>query len=474
MAASSYFDSPEFQANLRRKIVKKNKNAPIADSSFIRGSLTYSNQGQPATPITVSRSSGGSGGGSSRTATAKSQQTTQGTAKTKEQQKTAQQQNKTTGIDTRTTGAIDTKNIGAENLSTLDALIAKMQEGQDPILSAIDQAKLRGLQTNAEVDQQADPNAAAQRAEGRVQGLQRNLLEQVLPQIFGGAEQAGIAGNNALSMLLSQDAATRTSEASNRAMEEAYQAALGQRISNQGVLPDLLAGGSANTNALMDALGIAKGTIQTGVTENATTGTTTEKGTTTGTADTTGRTDTTGATDLSSFNNDPLAWAQLQEAIRSGQAQEGLQGQQLDLNRLLGLGSQDIQREGLDLQRLLGLGSQDLQRLGLDQNLLQSREAADLQKLLFGQSQDQNLLMSREAADLQKYLQEQQIDLTKSQQPSDMERALALFQATKSPLMDITDLLGSGGQSSIFSPINPSRDAIPNQSRELFDMLLRA
>lgn len=261
------------------------------------------------------------------------------------------------------------QNMEQSALDTLNATIAQLSAGEDPVLAAIDQAALGGLARNQEVDQQLDPFDASSRAQGRVQGFQRELLESILPGILGGAEDAG--GTSAIAQLLSQDAATRTSEASARVEEEAYSNAINQRIANQNALQGLLGEGGVQNEALLDALGLAKGAVE--LTDKTTTG----RSTTTGEETTDSTTTSSGSESGTLSGSDPIEWAKLQAQLA-----------------------------------------------------------------MFGASQ-----------------------------PTAQEKAIAMFQATKSPGMDLNRALNPKAGMDMFSPMNPSIGSLNRSTSNFFKSL---
>jgi hypothetical protein len=95
--------------------------------------------------------------------------------------------------------------------------------------------------------------------------FQRQLLETLMPQITGAIESSGTSGG-AVAGLLAQDAATRVAEAqASLGLQTATQ--YGQ-ISNQmsQILAELAMALPPELQALLQALGISKGTIEQGVT----------------------------------------------------------------------------------------------------------------------------------------------------------------------------------------------------------------
>lgn len=196
------------------------------------------------------------------------------------------------------------QNISDPALAALNAIITG--QDTDPLVAAKDVAAegnidwLQNLLANLNVED------AETRAGGRTADLSRQLREQVMPEIFGGAEMAG-TGGNALAMLLAQDAAVRTGEAQNRAIEEARNAAIAQGLQGAGTMGELTSGTSGLTQRLMAALDISKGAVETGQVATSERGTSRTAGTTTETQTGTQTGKATGET----AETDPLGWAKL-------------------------------------------------------------------------------------------------------------------------------------------------------------------
>jgi len=216
---------------------------------------------------------------------------------------------------TRTQGVSNTnsvKNINKqlldkESLKILQDTIAALANGQgNPLLSAIDQARGTGLTNTQNLITSQDPNAAVDRAGGRVADLSRKLQEEAISTLLG-ANEAGGFGGNALSQLLAQDAAVRTGEAQARVQEEAYNQAVANQVNATNVLTQLLSGGSAVQNALMEALNIAKGATETGTEATNSTTTTDEIANTVASE----QAKTTSSENKSASVLDPVEWAKL-------------------------------------------------------------------------------------------------------------------------------------------------------------------
>jgi hypothetical protein len=196
------------------------------------------------------------------------------------------------------------QNMSSEALAALNSIISG--GSNDPLIAAKDQSAARNIQYLQSLMSGIDPAQAEQRASGRVADLGRNLTEQILPELFGRTESAGF-GTDALSSLLSQDAAVRTAEAQSRAVEEAYNAAVTSGIQASNTMGGLVEGTSAASQQLMEALGIAKGAVQTGVETRDLANSEASVGTQN--VDTTATTNTSGTGTASETN--PLGWANM-------------------------------------------------------------------------------------------------------------------------------------------------------------------
>lgn len=207
---------------------------------------------------------------------------------------TGSQQGSTTGTtgstssqtgtnNSRTTTDQTTTSLDGASLAALQNLINQLTHGGTPEMQAQrarrdgEIASVRGMRAGY-----SKPSAFAD-AQGAIAQQMRRALESMLPSINRAAEDAGSSGG-ALRALLMQDAASKASESS-AALGLKAATDYGNISSNMSqVLEALTRSDPAITNALTQALGIAKGakTTTTGVQD--TTGTTTQQGTQTGTS----------------------------------------------------------------------------------------------------------------------------------------------------------------------------------------------
>lgn len=209
---------------------------------------------------------GALGGGGSGLST---QGQTQTQAQSQTQEATKATQNQTYGQNTQSFGTENTQvnidNMDPATRQAYNQFITQLQGGGNSAMQQQQQAFLQTIQALQNNMQQFSPEAATAMAQGNVQGLTRQLMEQIMPQITGAQEAAGLSGD-ALTALLSQDAAARTAEAQQRAILEAMMGFGG--LSNQAG-QTLIQGTSQMdplTAAMMGALQIGKGSVQQGYT----------------------------------------------------------------------------------------------------------------------------------------------------------------------------------------------------------------
>ncbi len=167
-----------------------------------------------------------------------------------------QKNSQTSGVTDTTSSNTGTTNFNKQN--TTDSAIAALnsiiqQQGGNSLLDGQDAGKKKQQKDLQDRIAGLDPTRAGELAAGRTAELSRNLTDQVLPEIFGGAENAGFGGD-ALSQLLAQDAAIRTGEASARVEEETRSNVQNQATQAQQVLTGLLDSGSGTMDALLQAL----------------------------------------------------------------------------------------------------------------------------------------------------------------------------------------------------------------------------
>jgi len=178
----------------------------------------------------------------------------------------------------------------------MNQTLAQLLAGGTDQQRLVQEEQLRTLQNIRGQQEEFSPDRARADAEGMMQGLLQQALEQGMPGIQLAQSAAGTSGG-ALSALLTQDLATRSAQSASAAGTGAvadYGSILaqlgGQEVNAAGNLEDIV------TQSLLAALGIDKGSMQRG--SVITDSTRSEKGTsTTNTnSNTTGRETTTGNT----------------------------------------------------------------------------------------------------------------------------------------------------------------------------------
>lgn len=193
-----------------------------------------------------------------------------------------QDQNQTTEQNTDVARALVGNKTGLEdivNVSNNQAvsdlvlnLINQQAVGlnENTTLNATDQAREQNIQAILDQIQGFNPQGIMNMAGAQVQGLNRQLMEDVLPQITGAVEASGTS-NNALGGLLASDAAARTAEAGGRVMEEARANAMNEFINMVNAATAASSGGSARAGAANELVNASRGTVDQGVEAQTTT-----------------------------------------------------------------------------------------------------------------------------------------------------------------------------------------------------------
>ncbi len=156
--------------------------------------------------------------------------------------------------------------MSATGRQALDSLLAQLSAGGTTAQRQIQEDILRTIQQIEGQRAQYTKDAAFVDAEGAMQQQLRQALEQTLPSILLAGEAAGTSGD-AISALLAQDAGTRAAESS-------AALGLGAAVDYGNIGANLLAQQSQLVNredpalaALVEALGIDKGSAQRGTTK---------------------------------------------------------------------------------------------------------------------------------------------------------------------------------------------------------------
>lgn len=166
-----------------------------------------------------------------------------------------------------------TTNMTPQQLAALDSLIRQLAAGGTPEMRAaarareIEQTNISGLRS------QFSKEAAFGDAQGAISQQMRRALESMLPSINRAAEDAGSSGG-ALRALLLQDAANKAAESSSVLGLQTATNYGGIATNLSQVMASLLAqGDNVATEALVQALNVAKGSVVTSDETRTTTGT---------------------------------------------------------------------------------------------------------------------------------------------------------------------------------------------------------
>lgn len=244
------------------------------------------------------------------------------------------------------------QNMTPEQLAALDTLIKQLMGGGTQQMAEERARKLQEIQALQQQRAGYSKENAFADAQGAMAQQLRQAMEQLIPGLTRAAEGAGTSQSSMRALLL-QDAATKASQA---AATVGLGAATNYgQISNgmSGVLANLLAQNDPTTAALLQALGISKGSVSNTQGTSQTDGTTTSTGTTTqnqNTNQTTNQNQNTsgGTTTVTPLNNTMGSF--------SGSNSMGLSSSAMDyLNNggYAGLGQSTGGAGAYDLQQLL-------------------------------------------------------------------------------------------------------------------------
>ena len=198
--------------------------------------------------------------------------------KTGPQQNTTQTTGQTTSNQTTNSSGssqTSTRNMDPASLAALQALISQLMGGGTQQMAEDRARRQQEIQSVQNQRGQYSKDAAFGDAQGAMSQLLRQAMEQAMPSLVRAAEGAGTS-QNSMRALLTQDALTRSSESA---------AALGLNAATQyggiasnlsSVLEQLTRGDNTVTEALLNALNIAKGAVSDSTTN--TTGTQTTSG----------------------------------------------------------------------------------------------------------------------------------------------------------------------------------------------------
>jgi len=169
---------------------------------------------------------------------------------------------RTTGTNTRRTeGSVTTDRLDPASRSAYNALLSTIRGGGSDSFQLRQGARDQQVKDLQASRGQFSEEAARTQAQGDVQGLTRNLIENIIPQ-FTGAAEAGGASSNALTALLSQDAATRTGEAQSRELRKAIIDFATQQRAVDSQLQTATQGGNELEQLLLETLNVGKGSFE--------------------------------------------------------------------------------------------------------------------------------------------------------------------------------------------------------------------
>lgn len=171
-----------------------------------------------------------------------------------------------------------TTNLAGADKAALDQLIQQLLAGGTPEMREQIAARKSEAGNVANIRNGYSKEAAFTDAQGLVSQQMRRTLEQLLPSINRAAEDAGSSGG-ALRALLLQDAAAKAAESSSALGVQTATAYGGVSASLSQTLEGLTRTDPTVANALINALGIAKGATSTtsGSTSMSSTGTSSQQ-----------------------------------------------------------------------------------------------------------------------------------------------------------------------------------------------------
>lgn len=182
----------------------------------------------------------------------------------------------TAGATTGTTNGTQTQNASTQNmdpssLAALQTLIAQLLGGGTQAMAKEQAARKGEVKTVQGQRAGYSKDAAFADAQGLMAQTMRRVMEQLIPSISRSAEGAG-ASQSSLRALLLQDAASKAAESASAQGLQAAQG-YGQISTNMSqVLEALTRPDNSVTNALIQALGVAKGAVQNSNSVTQTTG----------------------------------------------------------------------------------------------------------------------------------------------------------------------------------------------------------
>lgn len=159
--------------------------------------------------------------------------------------------------------SINLSNMDPSSMAALKLLIEQLLGGGTPAMALQNQQRQNAIQqVNNQIGEFSKVNAFSD-AQGAMNQALQQAMEKALPSLVRSAEGAGTSANS-MRALLTQDALTRASQAAAALGLDAATkyGTVGANLSN--VLQTLTSGPDPVTAALLQALQIAKGDVQTG------------------------------------------------------------------------------------------------------------------------------------------------------------------------------------------------------------------
>lgn len=213
--------------------------------------------------------------------------------------------NNTSTTSGSSSSSTSTNNMSNTSQAALDRLIQMLMKGGTPEMQQQTANRNAEISSVRSARSGYSKEAAFNDAQGLIAQQMRRALESMLPSINRAAEDAGSSGG-ALRALLLQDAAQRASESSSAAGLNAAVSYGGINANLSQVLESLTRGNPA-TDALIQALNVAKGAQTTSTTTGNSSQTTQQIGTQTQSGTNTNNTKTNESKDYAPFQTTPIS-----------------------------------------------------------------------------------------------------------------------------------------------------------------------
>lgn len=166
------------------------------------------------------------------------------------------------------------RNMDPSSLAALQALISQLMGGGTQQMAEDRARRQQEIQALQNIRGQYSKEAAFGDAQGAMSQQLRQAMEASMPSLVRAAEGAGTS-QNSMRALLTQDALNRAAEASSALGLQAAVQYGGLGANYSSVLEQLTRGDNTVTEALLNALNIAKGAVQDSTTQTSGTQTTT-------------------------------------------------------------------------------------------------------------------------------------------------------------------------------------------------------